>query len=326
MANPIIYVLSVYYYTSGGAETLHQLVNRLRLLGKNAQIYYVDNVEASVQPDKFKDYNIVIAHEIEDSENNIMIVPETKTEYCLYYKKIRKAIWWLSLNFYLYFFPNIHADIITKRFMLPSIAKPFISGLLRIKQRKLKYITFNKDNINDFYHLYNCEYAHQYVIGLGAAEERTIYLCGPLNKTYFDKYESVDIKEKKDIIVYNPKKGKFFINALMKYAKKKRCSAKFVALENMTTQEVFDNICSAKLFVDFGEFPGPERIPRESVLLKCKRKNIPFVYTKMIEMIEHYKEYISDFDKYREKVLCQPERFDEGINKLIDICENTIER
>ena len=43
----------------------------------------------------------------------------------------------------------------------------------------------------------------------------------------------------------------------------------WVPIENMTPREVGELLASAKVYVDFGEHPGRDRIPREAALAGC---------------------------------------------------------
>ena len=71
--------------------------------------------------------------------------------------------------------------------------------------------------------------------------------------------------KKENIITYNPKKGleviETFKNELPQYT--------WVPLEGMTREEMRDVLRKAKLHVDFGYFPGRDKIPREALVSGC---------------------------------------------------------
>jgi hypothetical protein len=113
----------------------------------------------------------------------------------------------------------------------------------------------------------------------------------------------------------------------------------------MSRKQVFDTLRGAKLYIDFGTFPGPERMPREAVSLYCNiitskkgsaannvdvpiprenkfdltDENVPKVGQLMLQMIENYEDYVSQGDQYREKVYDQIESFDQRIANIFDI-------
>jgi hypothetical protein len=71
---------------------------------------------------------------------------------------------------------------------------------------------------------------------------------------------------KRDIVTYNPKKGFEFTRQLMAASAGR---LDWVPIENMTPREVAELLASAKVYVDFGEHPGRDRIPREAALAGC---------------------------------------------------------
>lgn len=320
-----IYVAASYHYQSGGTESLHQLVDKLNRSGNNAFIFYYDKNEIKNIPEKFSLYNIKITRCVEDATHNLLIVPETKTSLLYQYEAIEKSIWWLSLDYYLYQFPMQYARIICNRYNISKLFAPLIS--INFSKVKDKQFEFGEDK-NNIIHFYNCEHVRIYLKKQGILSQNMYYLCGPLRDEYFESCNSINLKNKENIILYNPNKGYYFTNKIIKYAKKKDCSYVFIAIRNMTPEQVTDIMKRAKVYIDFGDFPGPERIPREAVMLKCniitsffgsatnkidvpipikykfkrKNKNIPNIYKKIVFLIENYEECINDYNIYRNKI------------------------
>ena len=119
----------------------------------------------------------------------------------------------------------------------------------------------------------------------------------------------------------------------------------FVAIQNMTREQVYDTLKSAKVYIDFGYFPGPERMPREAVALYCNiitstegsaendvdvpvpkefkfntrdKKNISLVADLINKMIVNYYDYVKCGDAYRQKVWNQIDSFSDQINKIFE--------
>ncbi len=258
-------MVASYQYQSGGTESSHQLVHWINEQGGDAYIHYYDS-DVIAPPEKFNTYNVKVAQKIEDSSENLLIVPETLTYYLYEFHNIKKSIWWLSLNYYLYQFPLKKAKIMADRYNIPDITSYFIQFLL--KKSPNKQFEFG-DEKNDLIHFYNCEYIKDYLLKNGVKKENTFYLCGPLNDDFFEEAKAVDSSKKRNIVLYNPNKGYFFTKKVIQYAKNKGLDAQFIPLKGLDRNQMIDLYKQAKLYIDFGDFPGPERIPRESVVMKC---------------------------------------------------------
>lgn len=332
-----IYIICTSNNISGGPETLHQLANKINedKLGEAIIVYYGKQKQI---PDKFSKYNVKVAKKIEDSEDNLLIVPEVLTYYMYRYKKINKCIWWLSLDNYYRSLLKNRVKIFKEKNPKCKFLAPLAYLYSLIIERRGKSFTFGKDK-NEIFHMYNCEYAKQYLISQGVKEECTQYLCGPIRKEYFKNNEM----DKKNIVVYNPKKGLKYTEKIINYFKEKENKdIEFVPIENMTAEQVHNLLKTAKLYMDFGHFPGPERIPREAVVSNCciitsklgsaanlidvpipaqykydtEMLDLDSIYEKIIDIMNNYEKYLNDFDIYREKVKEQIVLFDRNIEHI----------
>ncbi len=345
----IIYVACPYGETSGGSETLHQLVFELKNNGYKAYIYYhlVKKKKDIEIPDKFKLYNIDYAADIIDDEKNVIVIPEAYTELVYKCKKIRKCIWFLSVDFYFYKLNKNQINITLKNKKVPIFLHLFIKPLLYIylimSKRSFRELNFDKDeNINSYYYLYNCQYGKDFLLKNGVKEGNTFYLCGPIRKEYIETNRNDYIKE--DILVYNPAKGYEFTQKIIKELSKRNNKIKVVPIKNMHPSEIKVLLGKAKVYIDFGFFPGPERIPREAVCCYCNiitstsgsagnnvdvlvpnefkfhasDDNIEKIVKKIIYLMDKYDENVYKFDDYRKKVSEQPYLFKFNISKIFD--------
>jgi len=149
---------------------------------------------------------------------------------------------------------------------------------------------------------------------------------------------------KEDIIAYNPKKGLEYTEKIISYSKKNNLGLTFKKIENMSTIEVKDLLKEAKIYIDFGFFPGPERIPREAVLEDCiivtskdgaagnkvdvpipnkykfekKDSNIGNIALFLEECINDYEYFINDFISYRRKVINQNYLFEREVKRIAE--------
>jgi hypothetical protein len=265
-----IYVVLSKKNTSGGGESLHQLVNKLRYYGADAYIFYFDKTNSKVS-NPFDYYNNVVAEKIEDKKGNTVIVPEVYSGFLDSVKYAKRIIWWLSVDFYEQSTPRNVARHFLEKKRLPLFLTNIvlIYGWLSNRHAMMQRFSFKKIDFKkekDIYHYYNCEYARQKLINLGIEKKNMAYLCGPISNVHFNKKKKV---HKENIIAYNPKKGLKFTEEVIKFSKAKGYNFKFEKIENMSPSEVNELLAKAKIYIDFGYFPGPERIPREAVLADC---------------------------------------------------------
>lgn len=337
----MIYIISRGNRVTGGPETLHQAANMIASMGYNVRMYYAEPHTMNV-PRQYKVYNIQATDTIEDSEENCLIIPETLTHLLRKFKKIRVCIWWLSLEFYLKADPVTLIKWRMEANKWPRVLFP-IAFLVLAAKGKIHFHQYHFDDNGKYLHAYNCEYARLYLANKGIPEEKCVYLCGPLNHTFFEK--TIDKKNvRENVILYNPKKGIEFTQKLIAAAKKSSLDAEFIALQGMTPDQISDLMTRAKIYMDFGEFPGPERIPREAVTMGCniitgrrgsaandidipipnemkfedKEENIPDILEKINDMLNNYDKYYPYYDKYRIKVKNQVSLLRENARILMD--------
>lgn len=321
--------------TSGGHESLHQMVSILNDNGRDAFVFYPDQDGAGAIPEKFRSYHIKVASEIEDNEENTLVVSDLCTNYLYQYKHIQKVIWWLAWDFY-----EANAAWLN-RGVMERLKHGELKGAAQILKRRVQgtatVFSFKEDK-NEIFHFYNCEYIRNHLLSRGVREENMMYLCGPISEHYFSDHEKV-VKE--DIIAYNPAKGFEYTEQIINLIKKQRPEVEIVAIKGMTPNQIVDLLNRAKVYIDFGFFPGPERIPREAVTMMCNiitstdgaaandedvkiSKELKFdkqtadkqvIVDAILERIDHYEQHVSEYDAYREKVAKQRELLSENILK-----------
>lgn len=337
-----IYIISPGNKDNGGGESLHQLCDTLNRLGYKAFMYYFDSKSESIL-EKMRIYNVNITNKIEDNSNNLIICPEMYTYPLRKYKKIKKSIWFLSLDFYLRSLPLYRTKYVSKKWNIPNIFFPFILLAVLIgTEATFKNFSFKKDNIK--YFLYNVEYARSFIERECKGDCILKYLCGPINKIYF---ESKPLISKEKIVAYNPKKAGSFTTRIIELFSLEKKGIEFIPIQDMDQMEVKNLLCKSSVYMDFGFFPGPERIPREAVMMKCniitsnhgsayndidvpipnrykfelKEENIGVIINTIEDMVFNYDKYVGEFEKYREKVISQHEKFDLYVRDFIESVE-----
>ena len=344
-----IYVAIPSEAVSGGGETLHQLVSTINNNGGNAFVFYYDNPSTQALTSVFNKYNLQFALTVEDESCNAIIVPEMHTDVLRKYKKISRIVWWLSRDYYLKSLPKENLKFLWKEDLL-GIARSkvernrknalwlpiyFITASVGIiKTASFKSLSINElKSINT--HLYNCEYARLFLEKHGISKDHNlVYLCGPVNNKYFDSKNNPRIKD--NILLYNPAKSDYFTSEIISALKKNYPYISVIPLRKMSIDEMIDAYSKAKVYMDFGSFPGPERVPREAALFDCNiivgnrgsasndidypilnefkfditKDNIDIIIKKIDAMMNNYHEDLKKFDVFREKVLWQKNNFE----------------
>ena len=189
-------------------------------------------------------------------------------------------------------------------------------------------------------HIAQSEYAYDFLKRLHV---KRLYKC--VDVVNDDFYAEYDEQPRDDVVLYNPAKSTPFMEQLMRSCD----GVTFKPIRNMTRSEVIDAMRHAKLYVDFGEFPGRERIPREAALCgcclitsrigsavymedfvhgyKCESKDghIWAIVRQIRYVLEHYDECRHDFDLFRNELWKDRERMKEQCKALIKVF-NEIQR
>lgn len=322
----IIYVACPANSATGGPELLHQFVHELVNLGFNARIFYYRRTDKHPVHESYLDYEMELVDVIEDEKNNILIVPETYTELLYQFTNIRKVIWWLSVDNY---FGFLNADY---RFV--KMVKNFLFNLNIYPLKKI----YKFNNQEQVIHFVQSEYAKQMLKSKGISD--CYFLGDYLNKLFIEKQLSNDVR-KENIVIYNPKKGIKFTKKIIKNSN----NISFVPIENMTREEVANLLSKAKVYIDFGNHPGKDRIPREALISGCcvivgksgsanfyedvslenefkfalNDKDIPLIVKKIIDCLDNYEVEVKKNLKYLESVKNEQSKFIEDINKIFKV-------
>ena len=331
-----VYILSHKFFT-GGPNSLHQLGSLLQKKGLDVRMVYTN--PSLKLPDRLAVYNIPIVDsvsDISDTPENVFIVPEDSIDYLDSFKNIKKCIWWLSLHYYLikldrdYFIHDVIPKFPKSLYILPRL-------YLRIKRgRHQKYYIPQPDD--GIFHLYNCEYVRQYLEDCGVPSANMCYSCGPIESIY---HQPNDISIKENIVLYNPKKGYEFTKKIL--SRLNKLGVKTIPIQNLTAPEIKSLMDRSKVYIDFGFFPGYERIPREAVISNCtiltsrtgaaannvdipipddfkiesKDENIDIIINKIEYMLDHYSEILPIYESFRIKVKMESTFLDNGADTFI---------
>ena len=303
-----IYVLAPQNHKSGGAELSHQLCNAInRLTNVPAYMCYVDinapfdkalGVDVPA-PDAYEIYNTdhVIDAAELNSPNSIIVFPEGLTLSMPYYPEAKKVLWWMSVDNY-------------------------------VVSTKESNISFIKDNV--CLHLYQSYYAKDYV-EKKIPGANGLYLSDYINQEHGKFIYPAQFRE--NIGLYNPAKGYDQIKPLIE----KASWLKWVPLTGLDVPHMVLMMEAGKIYVDFGNHPGKDRIPREAAADGCcvitNKKGaaafegdvpIPKQYkfdnpsdsldeidTLLHDICDNFAQHQARFESYRQMIAGEKAKFDE---------------
>ena len=228
---------------TGGPELLHQLVHELNLIGRPAFICFYPFNKAHCIHKEYGKYKTPVC-EFNDDGDTFFVIPESATFISRRVRHSTYSIWWLSVDNYF-------------RTKNESLIRDFIYKNLSLLRSRVPM-----NRLRKAYHFTQSEYARNC---LQACSIDSIMLTDYLGIEHFEKERSQDLGSRKNVIVYNPKKGititKKLINRFEKFL--------FVPIQNMSSNEVVDLLNTAKVYIDFGNHPGKDRLPREAAMSGC---------------------------------------------------------
>lgn len=285
-----VYVMAPYKYATGGVELAHQLVDYLRENGKEAYIFYISDIvtckivnDDNQVTEAYRKYNIVVANTIDDRPENVVVIPESFVMTTPHFKKAQVCIWWMSVenalawngNFTdiwkhthsleqkMNMFKSILKWMVKKTPLGPVIYKLHHKDFIRSKYPYPNNYSMEKVRQEDthLYHFYQATYIQQYLYSQHF--DRIFRLTDYINPEIL---KNVDTSVKKEnLILYNPAKGLKYTQKLMK----RMPGYKFIPLKGYTREQLNHLFDQAKLYIDFGPFPGKDRIPREAAIHNC---------------------------------------------------------
>lgn len=328
MENKRIVVFCPSYYKTGGTELLHQLVYKINLGNRiNASICYVDvdwKIEALPTPQSFKKYirnnnDIVELYQINTFD--ILIFPETLVKLSFEFPSNYKILWWLSVdNFYYSIGCNKNSRL-----------KNRLKEILRLPPFHIIHSVFKSDLFN--LHLVQSEYARLHLKSNNIIKNvlpLSDYIGLNLNEII------VESSVRKNQVLYNPVKSSKFVENLISSS-----NLKWVKLEKLSNSELISEYRKSKIYLDFGNHPGKDRIPREAAIFGCviitntegaARNNVDipiarefkievddpqYLIAKIEDVLGNYNACLDRQREYREKILKEEGLFEEEIKQLI---------
>ena len=319
MITPIqIYIFSFGFYTTGGVELLHQLAFELNKYSVvNAQLYYFekpDRLPQPLQPQIYTDrYHTKYVNE-KLINPPVVIFPETLA-YAANAKDFKdslKIIYWESVD-------NYYHDNVPEH----------LKDVFPI----------------DCLHLTQSYYATDHVTNKLHVPKTNILSCTDyLSEEFFSTPSTT--KERQNVVTYNPRKlrGKNntpFVQRL--FASLEDENIITFPLEHYSTKDLIKLLDNSKLYMDFGNHPGKDRIPREAAIrgscvmtgltgaarfnqdiyipgkykIADTEENIPKIIDRIHYIFNNFSICTKDFDLYREKIKREKALFELEVKDLV---------
>lgn len=292
-------------YATGGVELLHQLVYELNTYNNiDAKIWYVQNAKG--HHPAYNKYNNPWTNDEPKDKNTILIFPEiwANNINTNSYKDNICIIYWESVDNYLSKVPN-------------------------------------KDNIHfpkSVYHMVQSHYALDFLLNkVKVDKSKVLFVSDYLNDNYLNLNISSHNRIKQ--VLYNPVKGLNFTNKIINAA----TGIDFIPIKMMNIEQIIFIMKSSMVYIDFGDHPGKDRMPREAAICGCciitglngaakfkedinihdeykferKEESIPFIIDKIHYIFNHFEDCYKDFNYYRDIIKSEYDLFKTGVSILV---------
>jgi len=308
---------------TGGVELLHQLVDSLTQHGCDAAICYYPFFKNFSMPSQYLKYRCpVVAYRDIKRKDDTVILPEVYSYLAPKFLSRNIYLWWMSVDNYVnsgswlfalknFFLPWQYANIDN-----PLFGRAFCGHLHQSEYAKL---FLEKSNITG-----------------------SVYVSDYINDEYVYRGTRVDYSKKKNIVVYNPAKGIEQTSKILPLLS----GVDAIPIVNMSRDDVMDLLANAKIYIDFGNHPGKDRIPREAASMGCcvitnrrgsagNSVDIPIgenykiddckegferqAAGKILEIIHDFNAHKSDFDHYRENISSDKSLFEQSVQTLLQV-------
>lgn len=306
---------------TGGVELLHQLAHTLNENKVASKIlYYPFNKNHSVVPQYLKYSVSQIDYKEAINSDSLFVVSETCSHFVNKFGPSRTMIWWMSVDNY--------------------VASGRLIYAIKCGFNPFSYQNIYKRNLinNVVCNLVQSEYARAFLQKFHI--NNIINLSDYINDDFTAAAAKINISAKKDVILYNPAKGFGVTKKLINLSRQN-----FIPISGLRRDEVIKLMLNSKLYIDFGNHPGKDRIPREAATLGCVvltnqrgsakyYEDVPIsdAYklddfsddfssraSKAIdEILTNFDQHFSHFEGYRKSILNEKERFNSDVIKLIE--------
>lgn len=242
---------------------------------------------------------------MQTTSDSIAIIPEVAVGFVHQLKEMRCVVWWLSVD------------------------------NARFTSEDVKYMQGNKN----IYHLAQSQYALDWLSESLGINENVYYLSDYINSDFFISKEE-DI-ERNNIVLFNPKKG---IQNTIELIMRSDYRIQWQALNGLTPDGMRRVMKQAKVYIDFGNHPGKDRIPREATICGCSlitnkdgaarneidvnipekykfdnRSSVDDILETIYSILDNYEKSRNDYKEYIDKITHEFIEFGKDILKFFEL-------
>lgn len=263
---PITYIICPANLVTGGPELLHQLASTLTRNGREARIVYYPYENPAETPAAYIKYQVAVAQRSDVRPGDSIVLPEVYTNQANDFPENRVLLWWLSVD-------NFRLGLGSARVarFVPSFARSF-ARTMAVRLSFLRTIARwagSRGGISMLagvqLHLHQSEFARQYLEANGLGP--TAPLGDYINDDYLDLIANPPALPRENLVTFNPLKGAERTALIIALLKERGIDATPAPIRGYTRDEVRDLLSRAKLYIDFGNHPGKDRIPREAAAM-----------------------------------------------------------
>jgi hypothetical protein len=229
-------------------------VSTLRGLGQEA---YLSPIPGTAHQDRVKEYDHYDAPEraFVDATGHALVAPETYTTSLRAATRATRICWWLSIDYSPLFFAQrerIYRDSYTLNDRMLHIARGGRGFAYRLAIRRKPW--------RDMLHLAQSHYAWNFLYDHLDVTPSLVTDFTPTAE--LDELPRSPVAERGRRVTYNPKKGGWVVDEL----RRRGAPYDFVPIQNMTRTEALRTLCESAVYMDPGNHPGKDRMPREAAL------------------------------------------------------------
>ena len=304
----MIYIVCPANIATGGPELLHQLGYKLNLLGYVADMFYVHKTDG-IHPvcEQYEKYHVPFSNEVYNLPGNIIVIPETRIDMLKETPNLISIIWWLSVDNAYY------------------------------TDEDIEYMKTAKN----IFHLVQSQYALDFLHNTLDIHNNIFYLSDYINSDFFSYISQDNSLSRTNTVLFNPKKG---ISKTLELIANSDHRIKWQALSGLTPKGMCDVMQQAKVYIDFGNHPGKDRIPREATICGChiitnkkgsayndvdvaipscykfdENANTRDILNCIYDLVENYDEKHSDYQSYHDKISNEFIEFEKDIVKFFSL-------
>ena len=323
-----VYIICAGGIRSDSTELCHRLCSCLVRLGVDANLVYVPMSE-SFDPDNpvqpaYKPFHTPYIYDVEDNTHNILIVPETLTVFLYSLKKIRRVIWWISVD-------NFFRDIALQ-------AVGHFDKILTTPMSQ--FFCFQKYD-DDIEHWTQSDYAKRFLKVNGVPDEKIYYIGDFISPALVKLHKDVDFKSKKDTVVFNAATDAKIISKLASLVPK----VDWLAIQDTQAVDAPKLLAEAKIYVDFSDHVSKDMMPRRAAVLGCvvitnkkgaaannvdinipsefkfdvDEENLMPIADKVREILKDFKGAYSKQKKFLDKILDEQQKFIRNVAMTLGI-------